>query len=60
MRTRRDRLGAEDGERQQRFASAIEFFDFFLSVVTSARERWRDRSNASPTPSTPEPSRSIS
>jgi DNA-binding MarR family transcriptional regulator len=60
MRTRRDRLGAEDGERQQRFSSAIEFFDFFLGVVTSARERWRDRSNASQTPSTPEPSRSIS
>ncbi|WP_224245707.1 GbsR/MarR family transcriptional regulator [Hyalangium gracile] len=60
MRSRLDYLGREESACKQRLLSAIEFFDFFLGMLTSARERWRTRAKPSEAPSTPEPSRSVS
>ncbi|MFL5350506.1 MAG: GbsR/MarR family transcriptional regulator [Hyalangium sp.] len=61
MRTRMERLDADEGARQQRFHSTCEFFDFFLGMVKAGRERWRNRGEApQPADTTPEPSRSHS
>jgi DNA-binding MarR family transcriptional regulator len=61
MRSRMDCLGGlEESVCKQRFLAAIEFFDFFLGMVQSARERWRNRAKQPQTPGTPEPSRSVS
>lgn len=60
MRTRMERLGADDGLRMQRFLATIEFFDFFRGVVQSARESWNARKKESAPASPPEPSRSVS
>ncbi len=60
MRARMARLGAEEHVRQQRFAAGIEFFDFFLGMVVSGRERWRGRSQRLPSPTPAEPSGPLS
>jgi DNA-binding transcriptional regulator GbsR (MarR family) len=61
MRTRMDRLSEDEGVRQQRFLSTIEFFDFFLGMVKSGRERWRSRGEEPQlTGTSPQPSRSHS
>jgi DNA-binding transcriptional regulator GbsR (MarR family) len=60
MRARMNQLGAQEQVRQQRFCSAIEFFDFFLGVVKSARERWQTRNAEPQPPPASEPSRSLS
>jgi DNA-binding transcriptional regulator GbsR (MarR family) len=60
MRNRMERLGPDEPLRLQRFLSTIEFFDFFLGMVKSARERWNDRKKASGTSPSPDQSRSIS
>jgi DNA-binding transcriptional regulator GbsR (MarR family) len=60
MRTRMERLGPDETLRMQRFLSAIEFFDFFLGMVQSSRQRWNDRKKESAPPSSPEQSRTIS
>ncbi|WP_224360470.1 GbsR/MarR family transcriptional regulator [Hyalangium versicolor] len=59
MRTRLASLGLEN-VCQQRFSSTIEFFEFFLGMVMTARDRWRDRCSPPQATTTPEPSRSIS
>jgi DNA-binding MarR family transcriptional regulator len=60
MRTRKDRLGPEEHLCHLRFVSTIEFFGFFLGMVESARERWRNRSKEPPTTETPPQSRPLS
>ncbi len=61
MRTRQESLGQDEGMRQQRFHSTLEFFDFFLGMVKSGRERWRKRGERpQSTDTTPEPSRTHS
>lgn len=61
MRARMDCLGGSpESACMQRFLAAIEFFDFFLGMVQSARERWRNRAKQPEANGTPEPSRSAS
>lgn len=60
MRTRMERLGPDESLRLQRFLSTIEFFDFFLGMVTSARERWNSRKKESGALPSPVPSSSVS
>lgn len=61
MRTRLERLDTDEKARQQRFCSTIEFFDFFLGMIKTGRERWRSRGEEPRlTGTTPEPSRSHS
>jgi DNA-binding MarR family transcriptional regulator len=60
MGTRMNRLGLDETVRQQRFTGTVEFFEFFLGMIKSGRERWHSRAKGLPTPSTSEPSRSVS
>jgi DNA-binding MarR family transcriptional regulator len=60
MRSRMARLGPDETLRMQRFLATIEFFDFFLGMVRSSRERWNDRKKESGSISIPEQSRTIS
>lgn len=60
MGTRMNRLGLDETVRQQRFTGTVEFFEFFLGMIKSGRERWHSRAQGARTPSTPEPSRSVS
>ncbi len=57
---RMNRLGLDENVRQQRFAATVEFFDFFLGMIKSGRERWHSRTRERQPPATPEPSRSVS
>jgi DNA-binding MarR family transcriptional regulator len=43
MGGRVERLGPDEVGRKQRFTSTCEFFEFFLGMIKSGRERWRDR-----------------
>jgi DNA-binding MarR family transcriptional regulator len=60
MGSRMNRLGVDETVRQQRFTGTVEFFEFFLGMIKSGRERWHSRAQGPRTPATPEPSRSIS
>lgn len=60
MGTRMNRLGLDETVRQQRFTGTVEFFEFFLGMIKSGRERWHNRAQGLPEPATPEPSRSVS
>lgn len=60
MGTRMNRLGLDETVRQQRFTGTVEFFEFFLGMIKSGRERWHSRAQGPRTPSTSEPSRSVS
>lgn len=60
MGTRMNHLGLDETVRQQRFTGTVEFFEFFLGMIKSGRERWHSRAQGLRTPSTPAPSRSIS
>lgn len=60
MGSRRNLLGLDETVRQQRFTGTVEFFEFFLGMIKSGRERWHNRAQGPRTPSTPAPSRSVS